>query len=132
VDVIPPQKYTYSNHVQFATHWDDRESEKPAWYLFGPGSMLAEGRIIDVARNSDGATSKVQVLEWVAARSVTKAGGNRVQFVLAMFDNVLEEDDAVSVDDADHGDARRDHAGYPVVADRSPNLADDPTYDGPR
>lgn len=84
---IPPVLYRYRPWVEF-TH--DLDTKSDHWYIFGPASLVVPGQIVQVQRYQDGPT-EVFVVEVVAERLARTRMNGEVRYVMAEFDNVVEQ-----------------------------------------
>lgn len=87
MEQIPPGVFKYKKKPVFV-RWPLGDGE---WHVWGPESKLAEGSVVEVYQFSTGDMQAVEVLEHVAERTVLRRDGDKVRFVLATFDSVMEE-----------------------------------------
>jgi len=97
IQEIPSGKYRYNAYVQFVRDYkrDQRgteiEGSGVSWLVFGPAELVVPREVAEVKRMDEGITF-VQVLDILAERVVKKRNNTEVRYVLATFDNCVEED----------------------------------------
>lgn len=83
--LVPPSIYRYENRPCFVTY--PHNSEERTWHVWGPEDFMPEDSVVEVYSFSENTTKPVHV----AYRLVRKHNQDTVRFVMATFDNVVEE-----------------------------------------
>jgi hypothetical protein len=87
MEQIKPGQFKYGKRPVFVK-WPATEGE---WHVWGPESEMVPGSVAEVYQHSSGEVQAVEILEHVAERLVLRRGGDKVRFVLATFDGIMEE-----------------------------------------
>lgn len=89
MEEIKPGTFRYENRPVFVRWPADDDG---SWHVWGPENLVAEGQVSEVYRYQSDEVKPVEIIEHVAERMVARRGGDRVRFVLATFDRVVEEE----------------------------------------
>lgn len=82
-----PTFHAYRNHFEFTKYGDDSK-----WHVVGPESVVPKSKVVKVYRFATDTVEHVCILDVVAYREVRRASGKTEKYIIATFENVVEED----------------------------------------